>query len=40
MCRSMKFCQRGSYFDDFFYFLFIFLVDVGKEDPNTTIRGL
>ena len=34
MCRSRKFCQRGSKFDKFF-----FLVDEGIEDPNITING-
>ena len=33
MCRSRRFCQRGSNFDDFFSFL----VDEGREDQNTTI---
>ena len=27
------FCQRGSNFDN------VFLVDEGREDPNTTISG-
>ena len=33
MCVSRKFCQRGSNFENIF-----FLVDEGREDPNTTIR--
>ena len=36
MCGSRKFCQRGgggSNFDN------VFLVDEGREDPNTTISG-
>ena len=33
MRGSRKFCQRGSYFDK------VFLVDEGREDPNTTISG-
>ena len=33
MCKSRKFCQRGSNFDGYF------LVDKGREDPSTTIRG-
>ena len=32
MRGSRKFCQRGSKFDN------IFLVDEGKEDPNTAIN--
>ena len=32
--RSKKFCQRGSDFDNGF-----FLVDEGRDDPNTTISG-
>ena len=32
MRGSRKFCQRGSKFD-------FFLVDDGREDPNTTISG-
>ena len=30
------FCQKGSNFDNIF-FVFIFLVDEGREDPNTVI---
>ena len=37
MRGSRKVCQRGSNFDRFFYF--DFLVDKGREDPNTTISG-
>ena len=33
MCGSRMFCQRESNFDAFF------LVDDGREDPNTTIGG-
>ena len=33
-----KFCQRRPNFDNVL-FIFIFLVDEGKEDPNTTISG-
>ena len=33
MHGSRKFCQRGSNFDK------VFLVDEGREDPSTTIRG-
>ena len=32
MCRSRKFYQRRSNFDNF-------LVGEGREDPNTTISG-
>ena len=35
---SRKFCKRGSNFDNVF-FLSLFLVDEGREDPNTKIRG-
>ena len=35
MCGSRKFCQRGSKFDNFFFFL----VDEGIEDPNAAING-
>ena len=38
MGRSRKFCLRGSNFDIFF-FCFFFLVDEGREDPNTTKSG-
>ena len=38
MRGSRKFCQRGSNFDNSFFVCF-FLVDEGKEDPNTTISG-
>ena len=31
---SRKFCQRGSYFVNVF-----FLVNEGRDDPNTTIGG-
>ena len=34
MRGSRKFCQSGSNFDNVF-----FLVDEGREDPNTTISG-
>ena len=37
MRTSRKFCQRWSKFDNFFFCLF-FLVDEGKEDPNTAIN--
>ena len=38
MRGSRKFCQRGSNFENvFFLFCFSFLVDKGREDPNTTI---
>ena len=37
MPGSRKFCQRGSNFDNVF-FLFVFQVDDGEEDPNTTIN--
>ena len=33
MLRSRKFFQRGSHFD------YVFLVDEGREDSNTTISG-
>ena len=36
MRGSRKFCQKGSNFDDGFFF---FLVDDGREDPNTTTSG-
>ena len=32
MRGSRKFCQRGSNFD-------VFLVDDGRDDPNTTKSG-
>ena len=32
-CADPEFCQRASNFDYFF------LVDEGREDPNTTISG-
>ena len=35
MRGSRKFCQRGPNFDNIF-----FLVDMGREDPSTTISGL
>ena len=35
MRRSRKFCQRGSNVE----VLGVFLVDEGREDPNTTISG-
>ena len=38
MRRSRKFCQRGSKFDNFF-FVFVFLVEKGIEDPNITVNG-
>ena len=38
MCRSRKFCQRGSKFD-YVEFDNVFLVDEGIEDPNITING-
>ena len=34
MRRSREFCQRGSNSDDVY---FVFLVDEGRADPNTTI---
>ena len=34
MQGSRKFCQRGSKFDNVFFFL-----DEGIEDPNITING-
>ena len=37
MRGSRKFYQRGSNFDGFF--VFVVLVDKGREDPNTTISG-
>ena len=37
MRGSRKFCQRGSNFDNVFFFLS--LVDERKRDPNTTISG-
>ena len=37
MRGSRKFFQRGSNFNVFFFCFF--LVDVGREDPITTIRG-
>ena len=39
MRGSRKFCQRGSNFENvsFWFVLFSFLVDEGREDPNTTI---
>ena len=31
--------SEGSNFDNIFYiYLFVFMVDEGKEDPDTTIR--
>ena len=40
MRGSRKFCQRGSKFESFFFYIYIyFLVDEGIEDPNTTING-
>ena len=40
MCRSRKFFQRVSKFDNvFFLFLFVFLVDKGIEDASTAING-
>ena len=36
MRGSRKICQRGSNFNNVFC-LFVFLVDKGREDPNTTI---
>ena len=41
MRESRKFCQWGSNFDGFFcfFFYFIFLVDEGREDLDTTING-
>ena len=35
-CRSI--CQRGTNFENFFFFI-TSLVDEGKKDPNTTISG-
>ena len=37
MRRSRKFCQRGSNSDGFIFVFFV--VDKGREDPNTTITG-
>ena len=37
MRGSRQFCQRGSNFDNVFFFSF--LVDEGRKDPNTTISG-
>ena len=34
---SRKFCQRGSNFDNVFFFLFFFFE--GRKDQNTTISG-
>ena len=34
---TRKFCQRGSKFDNVFFFFF--LVDYGRNDPNTTLSG-
>ena len=41
MRGSRKICQRGSNFENvyFCFVLFSFLVDEGREDPNTTISG-
>ena len=42
MSGSRKFCQRGSSFDVFFFFVcecVFFSVDEGREDLNTTISG-
>ena len=37
MRGSRKFCQRGSKND--YVLFFVFLIDGGIEDPNTTING-
>ena len=37
MRGSRKFCQRGSNFDTFFFFIFIFLID---ENISGAIIGL
>ena len=38
MREFRKFCQRGSNYDNVFFFVFFFgLVDKGREDPNTTV---
>ena len=40
MRGSRLFCQRVSTFDNvflLFFFIYLFLVDVGREDPSTTI---
>ena len=41
MRGSRQFCQRGSNFDVFFVFVFVFCFVLGEErkDPNTTISG-
>ena len=40
MCESRKFCQRGGGPNlTMFFFCFVFLVDEGREDSNTTISG-
>ena len=39
MRGSRMFCQRGSKSDNVFFFSYSFLVDEGREDPNTTISG-
>ena len=31
--------SEGVNFDIVFFFLFFFLIDKGREDPNSTIRG-
>ena len=33
------FCQRGSDFDNVFFVVVFFLVNEGRDDPNTTISG-
>ena len=40
MRGSKRFCQRGSKFDFFLYFYFLFFsIGEGREDQNTTING-
>ena len=39
MRGSRKICQRGSKFDNFFFFSFFLLVNGGIEDPNTAKMG-
>ena len=45
MRGSRKFCQRGSNFDNVFFFIYFFflggrgLVYEEREDPSTTING-
>ena len=39
MCRSRKFCQRGSNFYGVFFGFFSLMSDEERKDPNTTISG-